>query len=517
MPHRSVVEAPNPLREGLRIKQTTEPCAMVIFGATGDLTHRKLLPALYNLALEHPLPAGFSVVGFARRPYTDEDFRQQALESINSYSRQKPVNPQVWENFAAGIRYLQSAFHDPAGYERLNNLLNELDQERGTSGNRIFYLSTPPSQYPEIIQRLGAAGLNKSRKGWTRIIIEKPFGHDLTSARELNRQVGRVFKEEQVYRIDHYLGKETVQSILVFRLANGIFEPVWNRRYVDHVQITVAESIGIGERGSYYEETGALRDMVQNHMMQLLSLVAMEAPIAFNGRWVRDEKVKVLEAIRPLGPEDVRRYTVRGQYGRGIVTGTPVRAYREEDNVSPNSTSETYVALKMFIDTWRWGDVPFYLRTGKRMKKRITEIAIQFKKAPHLLFREFLVEGATLEPNLLTMRIQPDEGISLMFHTKVPGSSLRIRPMNMDFTYMPTDLAAAPSAYETLLLDAMQGDATLFARNDEVEAAWRIADQILTAWEELPSPEFPNYQAGTSGPEEADELIEADGHNWRPL
>src|SRR5437660_9702595 len=333
MPHRSVVEAPNPLREGLRIKQTTEPSAMVIFGATGDLTHRKLLPALYNLALEHPLPAGFSVVGFARRPYTDEDFRQQALESINSYSRQKPVNPQVWENFAAGIRYLQSAFHDPAGYERLNNLLNELDQERGTSGNRIFYLSTPPSQYPEIIQRLGAAGLNKSRKGWTRIIIEKPFGRDLASARELNRQVGRVFKEEQVYRIDHYLGKETVQHILVFLLANGIFEPVWNRRYVDHVQITVAENLGIEGRGAYYEESGAIRDMIQNHMLQLLTLVAMEPPIAFDANAVRDEKVKVLHALQPLVGRDVVTNTMRAQYGPGWVSGHQVTGYLQEPGV----------------------------------------------------------------------------------------------------------------------------------------------------------------------------------------
>src|SRR5207253_11327318 len=350
MPHRSVVEAPNPLREGLRIKQTTEPCAMVIFGATGDLTHRKLLPALYNLALEHPLPAGFSVVGFARRPYTDEDFRQQALESINSYSRQKPVNPQVWENFAAGIRYLQSAFHDPAGYERLNNLLNELDQERGTSGNRIFYLSTPPSQYPEIIQRLGAAGLNKSRKGWTRIIIEKPFGRDLASARELNRQVARVFKEEQVYRIDHYLGKETVQNILVFRLANGIFEPVWNRRYVDHVQITVAVNVGREGRGAYYEETEAIRDMVQNHVLQLLTLVAMEPPIAFDANPVRDEKVKVLHALQPLTGQDVVTNSIRAQYGPGWVGGHQVTAYTGARGGLSRSVAATYIVCRSFMD-----------------------------------------------------------------------------------------------------------------------------------------------------------------------
>src|SRR5216110_25091 len=334
MPQHSAVEAPNPLREGLRIKHGPEPCIMVIFGATGDLTHRKLLPALYDLALEHPLPAGFSVVGFARRPYSDEEFRQQALESINAYSRQKPVNLQVWESFAAGIRYLQSDFHEPEGYEKLNNLLNALDHERGTSGNRIFYLSTPPSQYPEIIQRLGAAGLNKSRKGWTRIIIEKPFGHDLASARELNRQVAKVFREEQVYRIDHYLGKETVQNILVFRLANGIFEPVWNRRYVDHVQITVAENLGIEGRGGYYEESGAIRDMVQNHVLQLLTLVAMEPPIAFDANAVRDEKVKVLHALQPLVGHDAVTNIIRGQYGSGWVNGHEVVGYRQEPGVS---------------------------------------------------------------------------------------------------------------------------------------------------------------------------------------
>src|SRR5437879_498312 len=514
MPHRSVVEAPNPLREWLRIKQTTEPCAMVIFGATGDLTHRKLLPALYNLALEHPLPAGFSVVGFARRPYTDEDFRQQALESINSYSRQKPVNPQVWENFAAGIRYLQSAFHDPAGDARLNNLVKALDQERGTSGNRIFYPSTPPSQYPEIIQRLGAAGLNKSRKGWTRIIIEKPFGHDLASARELNRQVGRVFKEEQVYRIDHYLGKETVQNILVFRLANGIFEPVWNRRYVDHVQITVAENIGLEGRGAYYEESGAIRDMVQNHVLQLLTLVAMEPPVAFDANEVRDEKVKVLHALQPLTGAEVLTNTIRAQYGPGWLHGEQLRGYREEPGVSPTSVTDTYVAMKVSIDSWRWAGVPFYLRTGKHLPKRVTEIAIQFKQPPLMLFKDSDAQGQ-VEPNVLTLRIQPDEGISLKFGAKVPGTDMQIRSVNMDFFYGSSFVREQPEAYERLLLDAMHGDSTLFTRRDEVEAQWTFIQNILDGWQSAPRETVRTYESGSWGPQAADEFIWRDGRRWR--
>jgi len=432
MPQRSVVEAPNPLREGLRIKHSPEPCVMVIFGATGDLTHRKLLPALYNLALETPLPAGFSVVGFARRPYTDEQFREQALESINQYSRQKPVNPQVWESFASGIHYLQSDFHNPSGYEKLTEMLNKLDHERGTGGNRIYYLSTPPSQYPDIIQNLGAAGLNRSRKGWTRIIIEKPFGRDLASARELNRQVAKVFREEQVYRIDHYLGKETVQNILVFRFANGIFEPVWNRRYVDHVQITVAENVGLEGRGAYYEEAGAIRDMVQNHVLQLLTLVAMEPPIAFDANPVRDEKVKVLHALQPLTGQDVVANSIRAQYGPGWVGGHQVTGYTDEPGVSSLSVTETYVVLKVFIDSWRWAGVPFYLRTGKHLPKRVTEIAIQFKQPPLMLFKRSEAHGQ-VEPNVLTLRIQPDEGISLKFGAKVPGSEMQIRSVNMDF------------------------------------------------------------------------------------
>lgn len=514
MPQRSTVEAPNPLREGLRIKQSTEPCVMVIFGATGDLTHRKLLPALYNLALEHPLPAGFSVVGFARRPYNDDIFRQQALESINQYSRQKPVNPQVWDSFASGIYYLQSDFHNPEGYAKLNNLLNKLDQERGTSGNRIFYLSTPPSQYPEIIQNLGAASLNRNRKGWTRIIIEKPFGHDLASAIELNRQVAKVFREDQVYRIDHYLGKETVQNILVFRLANGIFEPVWNRRYVDHVQITVAENIGLEGRGGYYEESGAIRDMVQNHMLQLLTLVAMEPPIAFDANPVRDEKVKVLHALQPLTGKDVTTQTIRAQYGPGWVSGQQVPGYTEEPGVAPGSMTETYVAMKLFVDNWRWAGVPFYLRTGKHLPKRVTEVAIQFKQAPLMLFKRSEAHGQ-VEPNVLVLRIQPDEGISLKFGAKVPGTEMQIRSVNMDFFYGSSFVRQQPEAYERLILDCMVGDSTLFTRRDEVEAQWTFIQGILDEWKVEPRETILTYEAGTWGPQAADEFIWRDGRRWR--
>ncbi len=513
MPQRGVAEAPNPLREGLRIKHSPEPCVMVIFGATGDLTHRKLLPALYNLALEHPLPPGFSVIGFARRPYTDESFRKQALDSINQFSRQKPVNPQVWESFEAGIHYLQSSFGDPKGYAKLAEKLNELDRVRGTSGNRIFYLSTPPSQYPEIIQQLGAAGLNRNRKGWTRIIIEKPFGHDLTSARELNRQVAKVFREEQVYRIDHYLGKETVQNILVFRFANGIFEPIWDRRYVDHVQITVAENIGLEGRGAYYEESGAIRDMVQNHVLQLLTLVAMEPPVAFDGNAVRDEKVKVLHALQPLTGAEALTNSIRAQYGAGWSSGQSVKSYHEEPGVSPNSLTETYIAMKVSIDSWRWAGVPFYLRTGKHLPKRVTEIAIQFKQPPLMLFKKSDVEGQ-VEPNILTLRIQPDEGISLKFGAKVPGTEMQIRSVNMDFFYGSSFVREQPEAYERLLLDCMLGDSTLFTRHDEVEAAWTFVQGILDVWRTTPTGIL-TYEPGTWGPQGADEFIWQSGRRWR--
>jgi glucose-6-phosphate 1-dehydrogenase len=398
-----------------------------------------LLPALYNLSVDATLPPQCAIVGFARTEWSDEEFREHAKASVSEFSR-RAIDSSAWDRFCQSLFYVPGDYDHTPSHVRLTERLEQLEQERGIPGNHLYHLAVPPSAFAPIIHGLGESGHavpHGEGANWSRVIVEKPFGHDLESSRELNKLIHTVFPEDDVYRIDHYLGKETVQNILVFRFANGIFEPIWNRRYVDHVQVTVAESIGVEDRGGYYEEAGALRDMLQNHLMQLLSLVAMEAPIAFNGRWVRDEKVKVLQAVRPLSTEDVWISTVRGQYGPGVVDGRPVPGYRQEHDVSPTSATETYVGLKMYIDAWRWADVPFYLRTGKRLKKRSTEIAIQFKRAPHLLFREFL-EGALLAPNVLTMRIQPDEGISLTFHTKVPGSPLKIRPMTMDFTYGET-------------------------------------------------------------------------------
>ncbi len=507
---------PNPLREGLRLERTPEPCVMIIFGASGDLTRRKLIPALYNLSRERLIPPGFSVVAFARRDIGTERFRAAMLDGVNQFSRSRPAQPAVWETFAQGVYYLQSDFSDPAGYQTLGALLDQIDRERGTAGHRVFYLATPPSAYSEIIRQLGASGLARpSGSGaWSRIIIEKPIGHDLESGTELNRQVAEVFNEDQVYRIDHYLGKETVQNILVFRFANGIFEPIWDRRYIDHVQITVSESIGMEGRARYYDETGALRDMVQNHLMQLLSLVAMEPPVAFDADAVRGEKVKVLHAIRPIHRADVPRYVVRGQYGPGSVGAENVPGYREEPGANPNSSCETFVAMKLFIDNWRWADTPFYLRTGKRLPRRVSEIAIQFKRAPHLLFRQ-AAEG--LEPNVLVLRIQPNEGIALRAGAKVPGPTVQIRSINMDFVYGLSFGVEQPEAYERLLLDCMLGDSTLFTRSDEVEAAWRLLMPILENWQERPAVDFPNYPAGTWGPDAAHGLIEEDGRRWRRL
>jgi glucose-6-phosphate 1-dehydrogenase len=503
----------NPLRAGLRMQRTPEPCTVVIFGATGDLTHRKLVPALYNLQRERLLPPGFSVVGFARRDWSDDFFRGSLLDDARQHSR-SGVQDALWSSFAEGISYVQSSFDDPAGYATLAQKLQELDEGRGTSGNRLFYLATPPENYATIIQQLGAAGLNRS-DGWVRIIVEKPFGRDLASARALNAEVHRVFDEPQVYRIDHYLGKETVQNIMVFRFANGIFEPLWDRRYVDHVQITVAEQVGLEGRGGYYERAGAMRDMIQNHLMQLLTLTAMEPPIGYRADAVRDEKVKVLRAIRPIAPEQVDRFVVRGQYGPGVVNGQDVPGYQQEEGVAPGSATETYVALQLFIDSWRWAGVPFLLRTGKRLPKRVSEIAIQFRSAPLMLFDSGPLSD--IEPNVLAIQVQPDEGITLRFDSKVPGQANQIRPVTMDFRYNASFGVESPEAYERLLLDAMLGDSTLFTRSDEVEASWSLITPIHQGWANSPEPDLASYEAGTWGPKEADRLLGKDWRAWRRL
>ena len=508
----------NPLREGIRIHRTPEPCAMVIFGASGDLTERKLIPALFYLSRERMLPAGFSVIGCARTPATDESFREKMGQAVKKYLKLSAESEAFVESFGKGIYYIADNFSDPAAYDQLKTLLDRLDRERGTAGNRLFYLATPPSFFPVIVKHLGAVGLANPRfpqESWTRIIIEKPFGRDLSSARELNQVVTEVFKEEQVYRIDHYLGKETVQNLLVFRYANGIFEPFWNRRYIDHVQLSVAEDLGVENRGSYYEEAGLVRDMIQNHVLQLLSLVAMEPPSTFDATSVRDEKAKLLRAIRPLAIDRMDESAVRGQYAEGWVGGTKVPAYRAEPKVSPTSSTETYAALKFYIDNWRWADVPFYLRSGKRLAKHISEISIQFRRVPHLLFRGAGADG--IEPNVLSVHIQPNEGISLKFCAKLPGATMQIRPVQMEFRYGESFGAPPPTAYETLLLDCMLDDATLFNRSDAVELSWELVDPILSHWREQGPKGLAPYQAGSWGPAEADALIERDGRNWHRL
>ena len=513
-----VTTAENPLRSGTRLQRTPEPCTMVIMGATGDLTHRKLMPSLYNLAVEHLLPHGFSVVGFSRQDKAHEDFRADMREAVYKYSRYSPIQPELWNSFAQGLFFQQADFSDVDYYRQLGECLDRIDKERGTNGNRVFYLATPPTVISTITQMLGKAGLvtpNATGDHWTRIVVEKPFGRDLESAQALNKELLSVFHEDQVYRIDHYLGKETVQNLLVFRFANGLFEPIWNRNYVDNVQITAAEDIGIDRRGGYYETAGALRDMVQSHMLQLLTLTAMDAPVALDANAVRDEKVKVLRAVKPLSPDQVERDTVRGQYGPGWVGGQQVEGYRAEAGVAPDSTTETYVALKLEVDNWRWAGTPFYLRTGKRLPKRETEIAITFKRAPLALFQH--LDPDSMTPNVLAMRIQPDEGMSLKFVAKVPGQGYDLQPVYMDFLYGASFSRQSPEAYERLLLDVMLGDSTLFTRRDEVEAEWSIITPILGAWQQQRPPDFPNYAAGTWGPQAAVELIERDGHTWREV
>lgn len=531
MSQSAVVE--NPLLEGLPRDRAVDPFAMVILGAHGDLTKRKLLPALYALYIDGLLPRTFAIVGMSRTVMNDEEFRKSMKDAIQKYSPDLKFEEETWERFAATLYYLPSNFVDNGSFEGLATLLETLKESHGTGGNHVFYMSTPPSLYEPIITQLSAAKLVSKKKvaekPWQRVIVEKPFGHDLPSSLALDDHIHHVLNEHQVYRIDHYLGKETVQNIMVLRFANGMFEPLWNRNHVDHVQITIAETLGVEGRGPYYEEAGCLRDMIQNHMLQLVSLVAMEPPTSLESESTRDEKAKVLSALRTIQKADVDLCAVRGQYGEGYIQGEKVLGYRQEDRVAPDSATETYAALKLNIDNWRWADVPFYVRSGKRLAKSLTEIAIHFKKAPYNLFQGMtgLKAGQKtgddeLSPNVLVLKIQPDEGISLKFATKQPGATTQIRWLNMDFNYGTAFGVRSPSAYERLIHDCLLGDATLFSRTDSVETSWRFIEPVLEAWDLAKSkkgtqPRFPNYAAGSWGPAEADELIASTGHSWRRL
>ncbi len=487
------------------LRRVPEPCVVVIFGASGDLTQRKLMPALFSLTCEGLAPEQFVVVGVARSDMNDDSFRQATQEGITTYSRIKPDDLcQKWEGFAQSLYYHRTDYADPAGYQGLIERLNQISAKRGICCNYLFYLATPPDLYPVIVEQLGRAGLaRQSPESLRRIIIEKPFGHDLASAVELNRQVHQVFDESQVYRIDHYLGKETVQNLLVFRFANAIFEPLWNRNYIDHVQITVAEEVGLGSRAGYYDKAGVLRDMFQNHLLQLLTLTAMEPPAEFNATSLRDEKVKVLKAVRLIKPEEVGQYTVRAQY----------RTYRDEKGVAPGTETPTFAVLKLYVDNWRWSNVPFYLRSGKAMGSKVTEVSIQFRHVPHLMFP--LPASEQLPPNVLSLCLQPNEGMNLRFETKIPGAGMRTQPVDMNFLY-EEDFGknTIPEAYERLILDALHGDASLFTRSDEIELAWRLIDSILQGWQTKHLPILSFYESGVWGPGDADEFIHADGREW---
>lgn len=511
----STTQPANPLREGLSNRAMPQPCNVIIFGASGDLTFRKLIPALYNLAADGDLPSATNIIGFARREKSDDSWRGELKETTKKCSR-SGLNEEVWESFAGRVYYHQSEFGDASGYASLKKKLDQLDAKSGTRGNRLFYLSVAPGDYEGILRQIGAAGLNEPPSGaWTRVVVEKPFGTDLDTAHRLNEHIAHAFAESDTFRIDHYLGKETAQNIMVLRFANSILEPLWNHQYVDHVQITSAETLGVEARGPYYDKSGALRDMVQSHLVQLLCLTAMEPPTDLTADAIRDEKVKVVRALRRMTPADVGRDVIRGQYAAGSIGGKDVPNYRDEDRVDPSSTTETYVALKLHVDNWRWHGVPFYVRVGKRLAKGGGEIAVQFKEAPGVLFNS---QEAPLGANQLVIRIQPDEGVSLRLQCKVPGSALRIEPVKMDFHYGSSFGRQSPEAYERLILDAMSGDATLFARRDEVEQAWRFVDVIENAWHKNPNPPpLCPYVSGTWGPKEADDLMHLDGREWRRM
>lgn len=516
----------NPFRLGNEDSLRVDPCVVVIFGATGDLTHRKLVPALYNLGVDSLLPANFHLVSFARREYSDDAFREELKKSVAQHSRRKPLDEALWSEFAAHSYYVSSGFDQPDGYLKLKKVLDDIDTKTGRSCNRVFYFSTSPDYFEVIAKQLSNAGLLEEPRDATtgkklraaRVIVEKPFGHDLHSARLLNKALLGVMNEDQVYRIDHYLGKETVQNLLVFRFANGIFEPVWNHKYIDHVEISVCETLGVGSRAGYFDKAGILRDIVQNHAFQLLCLVALEPPVAFEADAVRDEKVKVLRSVRRVPLNEVGESFVRARYQSGSIGGESVIGYLGEKGVDPDSTTDTYVAMELAIDNWRWAGVPFYLRAGKRLPKRVTDISIHFKNVPHRLFQDQDVKS--LSPNILSFQIQPDEGISFKISSKPPGPRVRVQTVNMNFSYGTSFGVSAPEAYERLLLDGMRGDATLFTRDDEIEQAWDILENVFKAWEkpEGQAPAVYGYEAGSWGPTAADELIQRKVKNgWRRL
>ena len=494
-------------------RKTIEPCTLVIFGASGDLTARKLIPALYHLFIEKQLPAPFRIIGFARTAKTDLVWRDEMLKALEKFSRTKPVDLKQWQSFSEMLHYCQGDYGDPKAYKHLGERFNEAGHE-GLRQNRLFYLAIPPSQFAEVAEHLSKAELLTKRDAgtfWERVVVEKPFGHDLASAQQLNSELTRFVHEKQIYRIDHYLGKETVQNILMFRFSNAIFERLWHRETVDHVQITVSEQLGVGARGGYYEEAGALRDMVQNHLLQVLALIAMEPPVTLEAESIRDEKVKVLRAIRPI--IDIDRDVVRGQYEAGAVNDQARVAYRQEPNVRPESNVETFVALRLFLDNWRWAGVPFYLRTGKNMPLSASEVRVQFRPTPNVLFAAQC--GPKLDANAITIRLQPNEGITLRFNGKIPGTSIQLRPVRMHFSYNAEFGAYTPEAYERLLLEALAGDATLFIRRDEVETAWGIVDRIREHWKSKALGQSEFYAAGSWGPAAAEELLSGQGQAWR--